>query len=223
MSLDWNSHEMRKWKEVATQEQQGYFDLLGNRMWDKYKPSDYNILKRNIGYALFGPPQEEPDPFLNNNTGYTRKILKHVDEVFDAIMKCKKKHRNQEDVLVSFVFVSAKLDDHCISIPVIRVPEYDSLDKESNIFIDSCPRVYSSWIDYLRCNKLPDLVLCYPKNGVYSSVNGFEVKFRVSPAGTTEAKVVQVCETAGSVLGLGAAAITAATLFMPVALPFIGG
>jgi hypothetical protein len=138
-------------------------------------------------------------------------------------MKCKKKHRNQEDILVSFVFVSGKVDDHCISIPVIRVPECDSLDTGNNIFIDSCPRVYSSWQDYLKCNRLPDLVLCYPKNGVYSAVNGLEVEFGVSPAGKTGAKVLEGCDIAGSVLGLGAAAVGTATLFVPVALPAVGG
>jgi hypothetical protein len=221
MPVDWNSIGMRKWKNVAIEEQKAYSDMLGT--WNEYKPSDYNILKRNIGYAVFGLPDGKPDPILNNNTGYTRKKLKHIDEVFHAIMKCKKKHRNQEDILVSFVFVSAKADEDCISIPVIRVLEYDSLDTGNNIFIDSCPRVYSSWQDYLKCNRLPGLVLCYPKNGVYSAVNGLEVEFGVSPARKTGAKVLQGCDTAGSVLGLGAAAIAAATLFVPVALPVIGG
>jgi hypothetical protein len=95
------------------------------------------------------------------------------------------------------------------------------LVKKITNLIDSCPRVYGSWQDYLKCNKLPDLVLCYPRNGVYSAVNGLEVEFGVSPAEKTGAKFLQCCDIAGSLLGLGAAA--AATLFVPVALPAIAG
>jgi hypothetical protein len=97
------------------------------------------------------------------------------------------------------------------------------LIKKIRNLIDSCPRVYSSWQDYLKSNKLPGLVLCYPKNGVYSAVNGLEVEFGVSPAGKTGAKVLQGCDVTGSLLGLGAARAAVATLSVPVAFPGIAG
>lgn len=224
MPVNWNSHEILQWTKAATEEQQAYYELLGKEKWTRYIPSDYTNLKRKIGFALFGPPEEKPDMIVNGNTGYAHKKLQHIDEVFDVIMECKKKHKKQEDLLLSFLFISGKVDDGSISIPVIRMCEYDSFAKESNIFIDSCPRVYKRWKDYLKCNRLPELVLCYPKNGVYSAENGLvQVHFGISPAGQTEAKIFEGLDIGGTVLGLGATGVGIATLFTPVGLPLVIG
>lgn len=227
MCVKWNSQEIEKWKETATKEQQTYCGLFCNDRYTTYKlsdPDDYINLKKRIGFAIFGFPEEKPDTLLNGDTGYTYKRLKRINEVFDVILECKKKHKNQEDVLVSFIFVCGKVNNDCISIPVIRICEYVSSDKENTIFIDACPRVYKSWQDYLKCNRLPALILCYPKNGVYSTMDGHvEVEFGISPAGKAGAKVIQGFDIGGAVVGLAATGIGVATLFVPVTWPVILG
>ena len=51
------------------EEQQLYYEMLGDRDWDCYKKSEMTFLERNIGHAMFGPPQEMPDEKQNGNTG----------------------------------------------------------------------------------------------------------------------------------------------------------
>ena len=84
--------------------------------------------------------------------------------------------------------------------------------------------MYEGWLDYLENNTLPECVLCYPRNGVYSVVNGaVEVEFGISPAVRTGAKVLQYLDIRGTVLSVGAAGILIAGLFAPVALPVVAG
>jgi len=219
MAVDWNSHGMLKWREEVVKEQQECFDLLGKPMWREFEPSQYGDLKREIGFALFGVPEEEPSAYLNDGTGYTDKKLKEINKIFDIIKKFMQNHNNPKNIRVSFLFVFGKARDDCITVPVIRIPQFDI-----NLFIDSCGRVYKGWQDYLENNKIPECVLCYPRNGVYSAVNGaVEVEFGISPAGRQGAKVLQGLDIGGTVLSVGAAGALIAGLVMPVALPVFAG
>jgi hypothetical protein len=59
---------------------------------------------------------------------------------------------------------------------------------------------------------------------MYSAVNGYvDVAFGISPAGEVGAKVLKGLDTAGAVLGAGAACIIAASLITPVAAPLLLG
>jgi len=50
---------------------------------------------------------------------------------------------------------------------------------------------------------MPEYVLCCPRNGVYSAVNGaVDVEFGISPTGWTGAKVLQGLDIGGTVLSL---------------------
>jgi hypothetical protein len=213
------------WKEVAVEEQQGYFHLFGNYMWREYQPSDRIKLKRNIGFAVFRLPEKEPDEKLNDGTGYTDKQLKHINKIFDIIKKSKKKHKDQENICVSFLFVVGKAGDDYMTFPIIRVPEHDiSVPQNNNIFIDFCGRVYKGWKDYLKNNTLPKCVLCYPKSGVYSAGNGVvEVEFGISPAGKAGRKVLKGLDIGGIALGVGASGVGIAALCVPVAFPVVAG
>jgi hypothetical protein len=225
MAVDRSSDAMLMWKQEAVKEQQEYCDVLGTPMWREFKPSHYVNLKRDIGFALFGVPEEEPCANFNENTGYTNKKLKHINKIFDIIKKCMQYHRNQKNILVSFLFVSGKTSDGSITAPVMRVPQFDINFKQNiYLFIDSCGRVYENWQDYLDNNAIPDCVLCYPRNGVYSVVNGaVETEFGISPAGRTGAKVLQGFDIGGTVLSVGAAGALIAGLFVPVAFPVVAG
>ena len=205
--------------------QQDYFDLLGKLMSREFEPPHYVDLKREIGYALFDAPEEEPCANLNDGTGYTDKKLKHINKIFDIIKNCMKYHKNPKNICVSFLFLFLKTTDACITVPVIRIPQFDIVFKQNiNLSIDSCGRVYKGWQDYLDNNTMPECVLCYPKNGVYSAVNGaVEVEFGISPAGWTGAKVLQGLNIGGAVLNVGAAGALIAGIFVPVALPVVAG
>ena len=219
MAVDWNADGMLMWREEAVKWQQECYDLLGTPMWREFEPSQYGDLKREIGFALFGVPEEEPCANLNDGTGYTDEKLKEINRIFDIIKKCMKHHKNPENICVSFLFVSGKTKDDCITVPVIRIPQFDI-----NLFIDSCGRVYKGWQDYLENNTITECVLCYPRNGVYTAVNGaVEVEFGISPAGRTGAKFLQGLDVGGTVLSVGAAGTLIAGLVMPVALPVVAG
>jgi len=63
--------------------------------------------------------------------------------------------------------------------------------------------VYEGWQDYLEKCTMPEYVLCCPRNGVYSAVNGaVDVEFGISPTGWTGAKVLQGLDIGGTVLSL---------------------
>ena len=225
MAVDWNADGMLVWREEAVKEQQDLFDMLGTPMWREFEPSHYGNLKREIGFALFGVPEEEPCANVSDGTGYTDKKLKEINKIFCIIQKCMKHHENPKNICVSFLFVSGKTSDGRITVPVIRIPQFDIVFKQNiNLFIDSCGRVYEGWNDYLENNTIPECVLCYPRNGVYSAVNGdVEVEFGISPAGRTGAKVLQGLDIGGTVLSVGAAGPLIAGLFVPVALPVVVG
>lgn len=221
MPIDMESSEVKKWKEESTKEQQEFFEFLGKCGLLKYKPSDYNNLKRKIGYATFGSPTEEPNEISNDFTGYPKKQLNHINAVFELIKEQKQKHNDKLNIWVSFLFISGKDDNSHVRFPVIRMPESDSLfKKDSFVFIDSCPRVYNGWQDYLDNNKLPDCVMCYPRNGIYTeNFRSVQLDFGISPAGKIGKKVVQGFDIAGIVVGMAATGVTVATMFVPIAWP----
>jgi len=225
MAVDWNADGMLEWREEAIKEQQDCLALLGTPMWREFESSQYGDLKKQIGFALFGVPEEVPSANLNDDTGYTDKKLKEINKIFDIIKKCMEHHKNTKNICVSFLFVSGKTKNNRITVSVIRIPQYDIiLEQNIHLFVDSCGRVYKGWQDYLENNTISDCVLCYPRNGVYSAVNGaVEVEFGISPAGRTGAKVLQGLDIGGKVLSVGAAGPLIAGLFVPVALPIIAG
>jgi hypothetical protein len=151
MAVDWNADGMLLWREEAVKGQQDFLDLLGTPVWREFEPS----LKREIGFALFGVPEEEPCAKLNDDTGYTDKKLKEINKIFDIIKKCMQNHRHPKNLSVSF-FLFGKTRDDCIRVPVIRIPQFDIIFKQNiNFFINSCGRVYKNWQDYLGNNTIP--------------------------------------------------------------------
>jgi len=225
MAVDWSADGMRQWRDEAVKEQQVYFDLLGTPIWREFEPPHYSDLKRDIGFALFGVPEEIPHTNLNDNTGYKKEKLKEINKLFSIIENCTKNSKNPNSICVSFLFVSGKTKDTCITTPVIRTQQFDGVFEQNiNLFIDSHGRVYKSWQHYLDTNTMPECVLCYPRNGVYSAVkDAVDVEFGVSPAGRTGAKILNAVDIGGIVLSVGAAGALAAGLFVPVELPVVAG
>jgi hypothetical protein len=225
MAVDWNADWMSEWREEVVKEQQGYFDLLGTPMWREFEPLHYGELKREIGFALFGAPEEVPHANWNDDTGYTDGKLKEINKIFAIIQNCTKNNTNPNNTYVAFLFVFGKKNDVSIKIPVIKIQQFDMvLNQNSNLFVDSCGRVYNNWPDYLDNNTIPECVLCYPRNGVYTAVDGaVEVEFGITPAGRQGSKFLQGLDIGGAVIGLGTTTALIAGLSVPIPLPVVAG
>jgi hypothetical protein len=51
----------KPWEEAVREVQQLYYERLGDRDWDCYKSNEEEFLERNLGHAIFGPPDELPE------------------------------------------------------------------------------------------------------------------------------------------------------------------
>jgi hypothetical protein len=59
----------KPWKEAVIEAQQFFYEVFGDRDWDRYNESEMEFLERNVGHAMFGPPKELPDDEKNGSTG----------------------------------------------------------------------------------------------------------------------------------------------------------
>jgi hypothetical protein len=60
--------EKKPWEERVKKLQQFFYEVFGDRDWDRYEKNEMEYLERNVGHAVFGPPQELPDE-KNGGTG----------------------------------------------------------------------------------------------------------------------------------------------------------
>jgi len=96
-----------------------------------------------------------------------------------------------------------------MKLPVIRLLKHGiNIQQDNNILIDFCRRVYKYLQNFLKNNTLHKFIHCYPKNGVYSAVNGVvEVEYGISPAGKTGRKFLRCLDFGGTILGLVATGV----------------
>lgn len=59
--------------------QQNFADLLGDRDYDSYEYNEHEHLKKNIAYAICGPP--------SNVGGYSTKIMAEVERLYQKILE----------------------------------------------------------------------------------------------------------------------------------------
>jgi hypothetical protein len=218
MGGDCNSDSMPKWKDLTQKQQQKYYDSRPNLTWNDCKLSDTDDMKKIIWFALCDFSEKEPVGKITN------KCQKHTNKIFGSIEKSMKKHED-ETICMSLLFVLAKAGDYYWKFPVIKLSKRGINNQQhNNIFIDFCGRVYKNWQDYLKNNTLPNRILCYPKNGVYSAVNGVvEVEYGISPAGKSGRKFLRDLDFVYTILGVVAAGVGFAAMFFPVALPVVAG
>ena len=212
MSVDLNSDDMLKWKELTQKKQQEYYDSPPIDRLRDCKQSDNSNLKKINAFGF------------SKTLTSTDKQTKHISKISGIVKKTMKKH-GEENIRVSVLFVLAKAGDYYWELPVIKLLIHDTdIQQDINIFIDLSGRVYKNWKDFLKNNTLPKCILCYPKNGVYSAVNGVvEVEYGISPAGKRGRKLLRHLDIGGTVLGVGAAGVGIAGLCFPLALPVVAG
>ena len=215
MSDIWSSTITLEWLQRCKETHEQYYTLIGNYNWLEYKQNEYELLKRNIGYAFF---RDESNEF----TGYSENQLRSINKIFKLIEKSKKEHQNRTHIWVSFLLVCCKSDEKEGELVVIRVPKYDvTSTRNQDMFIDNSFRVYKNWEDFLRNNKLPDCLMCFPRNGKYfQESNELQLDTGVSPEGRTGSKALKFCDILTTAAN---ASVAVASLTAPVALPSLIG
>jgi len=63
-----DSDKEKPWEETVVELQQFFYEAFCDRDWDRYNYSEMDLMERNVGHAVFGPPEELPDK-KNDNTG----------------------------------------------------------------------------------------------------------------------------------------------------------
>lgn len=234
-----------QWEASVKRRQQKYFQWLGDREFDAYRRrlpsicmlllkgmckchegdndgflinnSEINALKRNIGFAVFGEPNEQPSQD-NTFTGYSKKQVKVIETIFDQILKLQK----GDKILMSVIFVSLNIqcqDGNVVDFPVFRIPKINETGVGYS-FIDFQGRIYQSWDNFISNNKLPKAKWSYPQNGVYSGNSEGEVElcFGVTPETKLGKRVLKTMDTTTSILSVGTGV---GVFFPPVALPCV--
>ena len=97
--------------------------------------------------------------------------------------------------------------------------------KSGYVFIDASCRVYSSWADFKKNNKLPECQVAYPKNGEFEiDLNGdVLVDFNESPACSVLKQVAKGTDITAGILGVATTAVGVAGLFFPLTAPIAIG
>jgi len=210
---------MRRWKDLTLETQQAYFDSSHIVKCRECKLSDTSNLKKIIRLAFYDISEEEPPENI------TEKQLEHINIIFDSIKRTMKKHKIEESILVSALFVLAKVGDGYCKLPVINLLTHDTdTQQDNNTFIDFCGRVYKNWQDYLKNNTLRNCIFCYPENGVYLAENGtVKVKYGISPNEKRGRRFLKYLDTGCTILSVAATGVAIAAWCFPVALPLVAG
>ncbi|XP_049815280.1 uncharacterized protein LOC126262586 [Schistocerca nitens] len=203
------------WSRDPTEDQQRYYELLGDVC--AYEPNTSSgllILRRKVGYAIYGVPDEE-SKCKNAHTGYSDKKYDTIKDVVESIRdvnKEKTRHRNQLDMAIIFVFV--EWEKQVLQYPVFRIVLTKTLWK----FVDTNCRVYSSWDDYLTFNELPEGKFCYPVNGIYIGGYGdkVELQWGRTPAAEPARKAIETVDKVSGAATLAGTAVCVIGLFTPL-------
>jgi hypothetical protein len=219
LPIDCNSDIILKVKGLTQKMKQEYYDDPHNVQWRDSKLSGNSNLIKIIGSALFDVSEKEPV------ANFTDTQLKQIKEIIGMIEKFMKKHKDEENICVSVVFVLVKAADGYVELPVIKLLKHDTdIQEYNNIFIDFCGRVYKNWQDYLKNNTLSNCIICYPKNCVYSSVNDVvELENGTSTAPRIGSKIVRGLDIGCAFLSFCAALVATVAWGFPVPLLVIEG
>lgn len=201
--------EENDWKTVAVEKQKQYFDTLGSRSFDEIEKTNLFLLKKKVGFATCGKPSELPDS-SNFYTGYKEENLKHIKEICEKIVE----KSDHDPIRFACTILILNHKNSICETSVFRIET-----KTGNIFIDAHSRVYQTWNQFMKENKLPGCEYCYPLEGTYSrpSKDEAHVGFALSPACSLLNKATDCLDTAGTVVSLAAAAVFAAGTFAAVA------
>ena len=186
--------EKLKMIKLATKYQQNFYELLPD--WFQYSPDEYQYIKQNIGFGLFGPSQADENKQgsvsqencpLNINDGtdifsrvvYDKKSCKIINTIYEKIIMYGTEDKSSPihvgiiyNVTLNRTVVkkSQKNDTNSCnkeSNEVYPIAVFKIMRLNSTWYIDNDGRIYKSWEDYLNNNKLPKCTMVVPKDGIY--------------------------------------------------------
>ncbi|KAF4528170.1 hypothetical protein B566_EDAN016532 [Ephemera danica] len=211
---DWEAEDIRNWKREVKEVQQDYCNLLGDRDYDEV-PIENNLLKRKVGYAFFGVPNNAGNDDENDILGYDDEQCAIINSTCN---KLRELQNNNNVINMSTTFVMCKIFEKKIVFPVIR--GYN-VQNNTYHFIDMSLRIYENWQDFLSNNKLPKCIYCYTSNGYYHTDenDNVQVGFGTSPACDLKSRTAEVLDYSGMAVGIGCTVVGLASLFVPVVGP----
>nr|CAD7433091.1 unnamed protein product [Timema monikensis] len=196
------------WKSYAKEQQQSYMELLKERDTDLVAVEH---LDKTVGFAMFGPPDLLPDE-NNFQTGYDKNQLKNIRKVCRAISR--RGYVDEDGAIpLKFLFVCTRSGEKQSTFPVFKLMGYRK-------FVDWNGRVYKSWKDFHKNNKLAKCRMCYPTNGEYTDddFGRVNVEYGKSPASNVTKQLLTVMSLTTSV---AASSISIAAIFTPVGAPLL--
>ncbi|XP_076636560.1 uncharacterized protein LOC143349305 [Colletes latitarsis] len=228
---------------LAKKYQQSYYEYVPD--WLEYNSDEYDYIKQNIGFALFGLPETNKDEVkINQNetyngTMYDKESCKRITAIYNKIIKYgTETNLTQSPISIGIIYntifkytgLSKSEGEKCTemyTIPVFKIKRMNSV-----WYIDNNARIYKNWNDYLTNNTLPKCVMVVPKDGIYQCDPNCEVteQFSVvwtetlnSPACSRKNIVFNAFDTVSSALSLGTSiGLGVTSLFTPVGPVLVG-
>ncbi|XP_063236613.1 uncharacterized protein LOC134538928 [Bacillus rossius redtenbacheri] len=199
--------ETVSWAQLATNIQQRFCELFDGRPWEPVdtSPACLDNLRRNIGYALFGPPPRLPGD--DGSSGYTEAQLKQVGKIHRPVVRL----ISGDPKAVMFLFFGVKQRGSHRTVPVFRVVAGELPDAASDSFVDHNGRVYRGWQDLARNHVFPDCLVCCPRRGLYTRTDG-----RVDVEFLQPAPARRVLDALNLTTALAATSVGVATLLVAV-------
>lgn len=179
-------------------------------MWKSHDKSELNLIKSYVGLLLFNKPEGDDD--IDFETVYTKYDEKKT-EIINGI--CDKFQFDDDRLRLShtLLYLHQSKCDYPICI-------FRQMRANGEIhFIDLNERVYTSWIDFVKTNKLPKCDYIAPRNGIHHLVTD-EVEVHKTPASS---KIGNVCDNialGATITSIGLSCIAAAPV---IALALGGG
>lgn len=224
--------------------QQEYYELLPD--WIIYEKKDYELLKMNVGYALFGSPRsdsEEDDKnkmytfdekleihFSKEAINAMKVILKRIYDygtMTDGSIYCGVIYNITFDKTEHNIYPIFKIKNNS-KAPLYKFKDSQTVSSNNVWYIDHNGRIYKNWNDYKNSNTLPPCVMVIPKDGKYqadptSSITEISstvwLEIIPSSACSLNSQICNKMDKASSALALGSAGISLVSLAIPVTAP----
>ncbi|XP_065224538.1 uncharacterized protein LOC135848541 [Planococcus citri] len=189
-------------------------------MWKTFDESQSDLVKTFVGFALFGRPKpkspECDESLILDIDGIELLHEKYDDEQKKKIAEIYKLFKPDDGLLRlshTLLYTSEKGMMVCVFRQIRPIDGTDEVH-----FIDFNARVYKSWDDFVKTNKLPKCEYMAPENGIHEEFSD-EFEVHESPASSRLGTVCDWVACGATIAAVGLSFAAAA----PVATVVLGG